>query len=212
MQLLLGIGTFAALAGVLVEFQFYVAAAASGNSSRENLAFFATLYLALNAAALVIQLLITARLQRRVGLFGSLLVLPTVLVGLVPLTLSTAAVGARATLRLAEGGLKSSIHRVSWEQSYLLVGPTQRAAAKLLVDGAAARMAEGAAALLLYAWLMFVVRSDDLAQHSSSWLTYLLIVALLAWIALTRRLARTHAGGRRFEENAVPADVRIPDS
>jgi ATP/ADP translocase len=140
------------------------------------------------------------------------LVLPTVLVGLVPLTLSTAAVGARATLRLAEGGLKSSIHRVSWEQSYLLVGPTQRAAAKLLVDGAAARMAEGAAALLLYAWLMFVVRSDDLAQHSSSWLTYLLIVALLAWIALTRRLARTHAGGRRFEENAVPADVRIPDS
>lgn len=212
LQLLLGIGLVASLAGILIEFQFYIAAAASDNSGRENAAFFATLYFALNAVALLVQVVVTPRLQRRVGLVGSLLVLPSALVGLTPAAILSTSLWARTTMRLAEGGLKSSIHRVSWEQSYLLIPSRQRAAAKLLVDGTAARLAEGVAALLIYSWLALAVRDEGLRQQSGSWITYLLLLALLVWIALTRALGR--AQSLASESDAAlegPLDGRIPD-
>lgn len=213
LQLLLGIGLLASLVGILIEFQFYIAAATAENSGRENAALFATLYFALNAAALIVQLVVAPRLQRHVGLIGSLLVLPGALTGLAPVALVSGSLWAPATMRLTEGGLKSSIHRISWEQTYLLISASHRAAAKLLVDGVAARIAEGVAALLLYGWLAFVVRGEDLRQHSASWIAFLLVLALLAWIALTRALGRMPRGvGKSDAGGSGAPDTWIPDS
>ena len=64
-MLLLGVGMAAALGGILVEFQFYLAAATSGASGSENATFFASVYTYLNVAALVVQLLAAPALQRR---------------------------------------------------------------------------------------------------------------------------------------------------
>jgi hypothetical protein len=212
-RVLLAIGLFTSLAGILIEFQFYIAAAASGNSGRDNAAFFATLYFALNAAALVVQVVVAPRVQNRLGLIGGLLVLPGTLIGLTPLAILNGSLWTRSTMRLTEGAVKSSIHRINWEQSYLLISANHRATAKLLVDGAAAHIAEGLASLLLLAWLALIVRGEDLGHHDASWITYFLLLALLAWVMLTRALGRAHADRQAMDLGTGEAvDARLPDS
>jgi ATP/ADP translocase len=153
-RLLLIVGACAALAGVLVEFQFYLAATEQEHTAQGNIALFANVYLALSIAALVVQVTVTGWLQQRAGLGGTLLILPATLALLSPAAIVSASLMLRTTIRLAEGGLKASIHRISWEQAYLPLAPEpHRGAAKLVVDGAVSRMTEGAAALLLFAWL-----------------------------------------------------------
>src|SRR5262249_52928941 len=149
---------------------------------------FASIYLTLNAAALVVQLIVTPRLQRAVGVHASLLVLPTVVLGGTTTLLASVSLFAPSLLRATEGGLRSSIYRVSWEQAYLSIDRAQRAQAKLVVDGMAGRLAEGAIALVLLAWLRFVVGDRPLVGQDTSSITYLLLGASGAWLGLTRAL------------------------
>lgn len=213
-RLLLIVGVCAALAGVLVEFQFYLSAAGSGNTARENVALFANLYLALGVVALTVQLTMMTWLHRRVGLNRVLLVLPAALAVLTPATIVNASLMLFSTLRLAEGGLKSSIHRVSWEQAYLPLPPSHRGTAKLLIDGSATRLAEGSAALLLFVWLRNVANVDTLGDQDLSWVTYGLLAAAVVWVVATRALVRHQP--RSVSGGMPPAgawlDVRLPDT
>lgn len=211
-RLLLAVGVSASLVGVLIELQFYVAAVASEHTPQESAAFFANLYLGLNTTALLVQLSVAPRIQRRVGLAGSLLVMPSALIGLMPMVFFGAQVTSRSLLRLAEGGLKSSIHRASWEQAYLPLPPHHRPVAKLLVDGAGARMGEGLAAVFLHVWLVTVVAGETVSGHSTTWIGAILLATLLLWFAMTRRLRRyeTHAGAHG--EEIDPPRTRVPDS
>lgn len=189
-RLLLAAGMLGALVGVLVEFQLYLTAAVSGGNARSNASFFANIYLVVNSAALVVQLWLLPLLQRAIGVHGALHVLPAALLGGAATVLVSASGAARALLRVTEGGLKASIHRVSWEQAYLPLAQPQRAVAKVLVDGAGARVAEGLAALLLWLWLRLWVGDGTLVGHDVTWIGWLLLVAACAWVALTRVLAR----------------------
>ena len=222
--LLLAIGMTASLAGILVEFQFYLAAATSGHSVRQNAHFFANAYLALNLAALLVQLVVLPPLERLVGVEGSLLVLPTALLGGAATLLASAGTLMRSALRIAEGGLKASIHRASWEQAFLPLTRAHRAAAKLLVDGAGARLAEGAAAAGLYLWLhagmpgraALARMPVEMAMlgRSPTWLAWLLLGTSLLWILLTRgigrRLGALVASGQEGVEHR--AEIPVPDT
>lgn len=189
-RFLLAIAMLAALAGLLIEFRFYLAAATSGNSMQANTRFFANFYLVLNVAALVVQVLLIPPLQRRFGVLGSLFVMPLILFGGATALLALGAGLTLSFLRVAEGSLKSSIHRVGWEQAYLPLERAHRAVAKLFIDGLAARLAEGTGALIVLLWLRAVVRGGGLVGRSTSWVGWLLLVVVLAWIALTARLGR----------------------
>jgi hypothetical protein len=204
----------AALVGLLVEFRFYAAAATSGNGARENASLFASVYLGLNAAALMVQLVVTPRLQRAVGVHGSQLVLPAAVLGGATTLLASTSLFAPSLLRTLEGGLRSSIHRVSWEQSYLPIAAAQRANAKLIVDGMAGRLAEGAIALVLLAWLRLVVGGRPLAAPDTSTITYLLLAASMVWVGLARALggARGDLGAGRCPPEALHPGLPLPDT
>jgi len=209
--LLLLIAMTGSLVGVLIEFQLYLAAAASGNDAHANARFFATVYTVLNAMALGVQVFLAPRLQGAIGVGGSLLILPTAL--LTGVLLGGASLFARSMLRVMDGGLKASIHRVNWEQAYLPLARTQRASAKVLVDGAGARVAEATAALILLAWLQLVVRGGSVVGRSTSWITVLLVAALAAWVGLTQilvRRLRTAAGADATDEMRIA--IPLPDS
>ncbi len=211
--LLLLTGMATSLVGLLVEFRFYIAVATSGNDARQNASLFASIYLALNAAALVVQLVVTPRLQGKVGVHGSLLVLPAAVLGGATTLLASASLFAPSLLRAMEGGLKSSIHRVSWEQAYLSIEKGQRAQAKLVVDGLAGRLAEGAIALVLLVWLRFVVGGRPLVEHDTASITYLLLAASVAWVGLARALGGTQDdwGAARPLPDGHP-DLVLPDT
>ncbi len=212
--LLLLTGMATALVGLLVEFRFYVAAATSGNDARQNASLFASIHLALNAAALVVQLVVTPRLQKAVGVHGSLLVLPIAVLGGATALLTSASLLAPSLLRAMEGGLRSSIHRVNWEQAYLSIETAERARAKLVVDGIAGRLAEGAIALVLLVWLRFVVGERPFVGQDTSSITYLLLAASVAWVGLARALggARGEGGAGRSSPEALPPELALPDT
>ncbi len=204
-RLLLGITSLAAAGGVLIEFQFYWHVSRLDAGNEGPAARFANLYLGLNLAAFVLQLVAGARLQRRIGVAGALAVLPLVITGLLPVVIGLAAGAAFAALRLAEGGLKASLYRVGWEQVYLLVSDRCRTEARLVVDGMGIRAAEGATALLLYAGM------QDPATLGR-WLPWGLLALALLWVALVARLrpylARAAANSGAKGETVI----RLPDS
>jgi len=158
------------------------------------------------------QLIVAPRLQRVVGVHGSLLVLPTAVVGGAAALLASASSLGPSLLRALEGGLRSSVHRVNWEQAYLAIDRPQRAQTKLIVDGVAGRLAEGTVALVLFAWLRFVIDGRPLAGQDGAWISYLLLAAAVAWVALTAALG-AQAGGRAVRASlATSAAVPLPDT
>ena len=207
--LLLGLGVLGAVVGVLIEFQFYWAASTSGALEREQSLYFANLYLLLNAVALAVQLVVMPRVQRSLGIVGSLMVMPAMLLGGAVLVSLSTGLAARGALRVTEGGLKASIHRANWEQAFLPIR-SDRTLAKLVVDGMGAHLGAGLVAALLYLWLHAVVGSDPLSEHSGSWMIWLLIASTTTLIVIARRLnpslRESHAPGDRIEFSSVPPE------
>jgi hypothetical protein len=212
--MLLAIAMTASLVGILVEFQFYIAATAAGRDGRANAEFFAGFYLALNAIALAAQLWVMPAVQRRLGVHGSLLVLPAALLGLAGALLVNASIMTRSLLRVTEGGLKSSLHRVNWEQAYLPLDRAHRAAAKLFVDGMGARLAEGAAAGILFLWIRAAMPLGTMIASRIGWITWALLATVAVWIVLTRALARTltPATTAAALDTGAKLAVPLPDS
>lgn len=209
---LLTVGMLAALVGVLVEFQFYVAASLAGGAARDKAALFANFYLWLNMAALMAQIWILPRLLRRVGIGGALLVLPMALVGGATGLAASGSLFVASAVRVTEGGLKSSIHRASWEQTFLSLEQHSRTRAKILVDGMAVRFAEGLAALVVLLWLRLVVGDSDLGTHSTAWMTLLLLMGALGWVVATRRLACEIRARARGPSSTTYQPVAPPNS
>lgn len=204
---LLVVAVMAGLVGVLIEFQFYLAAAVMPGDLHSHTRFFANVYLVLNAGAFAVQLLLMSRLQRVIGVNGSLMILPAVLAGGAISLLANASGVLRAGIRIAEGGLKSSIHRSNWEQAYLPIGPAERGVAKLMVDGMGARLGEGAAAGLLYLWLRVGATEVGHVGRGVAWLTWMVLIGTILWLVLTRRLGSEIA--RCMSTPAIAGTARV---
>lgn len=206
-RLLLSIAALTAVCGVLIEFQFYRAASSYSGGDADRTAVFANFYIGLSLAALAMQWFVAPRLQAAIGLTSSLLVLPGAILGLLPAVLGLASGTMHAVLRLTEGGLKSSVHRSSWEQTYLPIGAGCRTEAKLLVDGVGTRVAEGLGAALLYVGLAW-------GPAGSNGPMYALLVASLLWVILTMRARHVLEPGGPHGAAADPAEcyARMPDS
>ncbi len=187
----------AATAGLLIEFQFYAVVTRSGLARMD---FFAEFYVWLSVASLVAQLSIAPLVQARLGLGGALLVLPVTLGFLTSALTVSATVVTRSILRVAEGGLKASIHRVAWEQTFLALGSEERNKAKVLVDGAAARVAEGLTAVGLYLWFASGGRPDGN-----------LVAVLLAVVALWVVLVARARGWERPAPEEIDVAPQMPE-
>ena len=131
-------------------------------------------------------------------MYGSLLILPASLLGASLVAAASASSLARAWLRVAEGGLKSSIHRSSWEQAYLPLDRSRRAFTKILVDGVAARFGEGTAAAILL-------------MAGPHWIAAILIGGTALWLALTVALRKSRQSPDLLPEAELRPDIPIPD-
>lgn len=188
--LMLATGMAAGLTGVLLEFQFYLSVARAGGSAQDGADRFATIYVALNGAALTAQVLLLPRLRRWVGVGGGLMVLPAVLTGGAGGMLAGFSIWGIGSLRVAEGGLKAALHRPNWERAYLWLSRAERTAARLIVDGVGMRMAQGLAAGLIYLWLRRYDTPADLVQGGTAQLLTPLLLASLTWLGLGILLRR----------------------
>ena len=186
---LLLISMTGALAGLLIDFQFYAAAASASMGAKGNANFFANFYILLNFSSLLLQLFATPKIQDKVGLRGGLMVLPFALVGGATFATAAATAFSRSVLRVTEGGLRSSVHRSIWEQAFIPVDSTERSSVKIAVDGIAARIAEAIGAVAILVWLKQAVPDGVInMQLDTRWISWLLLVTVAVWLFDTRKL------------------------
>jgi ATP/ADP translocase len=190
---LLFISMTGALAGLLIDFQFYAAAAGAGMGPKGNANFFANFYILLNFSSLLLQLFATPKIQDRIGLRGGLMVLPLALIGGATFATAAATALSRSVLRVTEGGLRSSVHRSIWEQAFIPVDTTERSSVKIVVDGVAARVAEALGALAILFWLRQGLRGQMLnTPLDTGWISWAILATVVIWLAITQKL-RTQA-------------------
>ena len=186
---LLFISMTGALAGLLIDFQFYAAAVSAKMGMKGNTGFFANFYILLNFSSLLLQIFATPRIQDRVGLRGGLMVLPLALIGGATFATAAATALSRSVLRVTEGGLRSSVHRSIWEQAFIPVDPSQRSSVKIVIDGVAARIAEAMAAVALLLWLRRPAQQSAVSMPlDTSWITWIILIVVVVWLYITQRL------------------------
>jgi len=212
---LLLISMTGALAGLLIDFQFYAAAASASMGSKGNANFFANFYILLNFSSLLLQLFATPKIQDKVGLRGGLMVLPFALVGGATFATAAATAFSRSVLRVTEGGLRSSVHRSIWEQAFIPVDSTERSSVKIAVDGIAARIAEAIGAVAILVWLKQVVPDGVINMPlDTRWISWLLLITVAVWLFVTRKL-RVQVKSEAASIKAISSDdvdcERFPD-
>jgi ATP/ADP translocase len=212
---LLLISMTGALAGLLIDFQFYAAAASASMGSKGNANFFANFYILLNFSSLLLQLFATPKIQDKVGLRGGLMVLPFALVGGATFATAAATAFSRSVLRVTEGGLRSSVHRSIWEQAFIPVDSSERSSVKIAVDGIAARIAEAIGAAAILVWLKQAVPDGVINMPlDTRWISWLLLITVAVWLFVTRKL-RVQVKSEAASIKAMSSDdvdcERFPD-
>ncbi|HWP57037.1 MAG TPA: hypothetical protein VNL14_04000 [Candidatus Acidoferrales bacterium] len=186
---LLVISLLGAFAGLLIDFQFYAAAASARMGARGSANFFANFYILLNLGSLLLQLYATPWIQDRIGLRGGLMVLPLALIGGATFVTAAATALSRSVLRVTEGGLRSSVHRSIWEQAFIPVDAPERSFVKLVVDGIGARFGEIIAAGAVLIWLSNVAPGGVLPMALDvGWMAWLTLAVVVVWLLVTQRL------------------------
>lgn len=208
---LMAIAMTGALAGLLIDVQFYISATSASMGSQGNANFFANFYIMLNFSSLLLQLFATPKIQDKIGIRGGLMVLPFALIG--GAGFATAATAfSLSVLRVTEGGLRSSVHRSIWEQAFIPIESADRSVVKIAADGIAARIAEGAAALGLYFWVQRVAPGGVVTGPlDTRWMVWLTLATVIVWLWITQRL-KSRSQQKPQQSPAVEMDCeRFPD-
>jgi len=211
--ILLLISMTGALAGLLIDFQFYAAAAGARMGTKGNASFFANFYILLNFSSLLLQLFATPKIQEKIGLRGGLMVLPFALVGGATFATAAATAFSRSMLRVTEGGLRASVHRSLWEQAFIPVDSAERSSVKIAVDGIAARIAEAIGALAILFWLRRAAPAGLLAMPlDTRWMSWALLATVAVWLLVTQKLGAQVKREESGAESTPAADCeRFPD-
>jgi ATP/ADP translocase len=173
--------------------------------ARDLASAFGAIYTGLNAIGLVIQLVVTPRLLARWGVGGALTVLPLILVASSVGFVVSGALLAVVALKLGDGSLRHSLHRVGSEILYLPVPAAVRDGWKLIADALGQRGGQALAALLVFASASIGTTARGLAGLTVlcgiGWLV-LLVVVRSAYIAQFRD---TLQAGEIQRDVALPA-------
>ncbi len=209
---LLFIAMTGALAGLLIDVQFYISATGASMGSKGNANFFANFYIMLNFSSLLLQLFATPKIQDKIGVGGGLMVLPFALIGGAGFASAAATAFSLAVLRVTEGGLRSSVHRSIWEQAFIPVDSSERSLVKIAVDGVGARIAEGIGAFALYIWVQRVAPGGVVsAPLNTVWMAWLTLATVIVWLYITQRLrAQTEPAKARAAATELECQ-RFPD-
>ena len=209
---LLFIAMTGALAGLLIDVQFYISATSASMGSKGNANFFANFYIMLNFSSLLLQLFATPKIQDKIGVGGGLMVLPFALIGGAGFASAAATAFSLAVLRVTEGGLRSSVHRSIWEQAFIPIDSSERSLVKIAVDGVGARIAEGIGAFALYIWVQRVAPGGVVsAPLNTVWMAWLTLATVIVWLFITQRLrAQTEPAKARAAATELECQ-RFPD-
>jgi len=180
---------FAAVGAVIIDLQLNMAAeAALGAHSKDAITvFLARVQLWASTIGLLIQLLLTSRIHRHLGIGFALLMLPIGLGSTAVVVLMNAALWAPGLARVVDQSLRYTIGQTTCEVLYMPLPPDMKFTAKPFVDVTVDRFAKGLAAVLL----LFLIKPWGLGL---SWqkLSFASIVLTAVWIFLSLRAKKEY--------------------
>ncbi len=139
-------------AALLVTDYLFKSVASRAFGAEQLPGFFATYYAVLNGFALLVQLVLSGYLVRRVGVLSAAMVLPLLLIGGAAATILSGGVLVVVLLtKAADGGLRHSLHRVTSELLWMPLPDAQRTGAKTFIDTLLVRVAQALTAAVLLA-------------------------------------------------------------
>ncbi len=178
------------LAVTIIDFEFKLAASAS--LKKDELAeYFGYFYVVVGALAVVLQLFGTRRLLNRVGVIGSLAILPLILGAGSLLIAVFQRLWAAAITKGADTLFRYSINDATTQILYLPVPARWRASSKAFIDGVVKPFAIGSGGLLLLVYQRW---------HGDPFLLSLPCAALcVAWVVVVLRLRSKYV--RTLQDN-----------
>lgn len=137
------------IVATLVDFQFKTIAEGSFSSSDALTSFFGSFYALTGLVALLVQLLFSQRIWRRMGIGASLLLMPfSIAIGALALLIYPS-LWSVIIMKGGEGSFKHSLNRSGMELLFLPVPSDLKGRAKSLIDMSIDRLARGFAGVLL---------------------------------------------------------------
>ncbi|MGD8861404.1 MAG: Npt1/Npt2 family nucleotide transporter [Myxococcales bacterium] len=200
LRLIVAMAALVALVAVIADVQFNDVVERTYPDRDDKTAFFGRFFAGLNVFAILLQLFVTPRILTSLGVGAGLLVLP---IGLGAGTLGLLLLPGLITgvlPKLADGGLRHSVHRAAAEILFIPVPPDVKKRTKLFVDATVDSLFTGLGALLV----LFLTRQLDISYRSLGWLSLGLVGVLLA---VAVRLRAAYVGAFREALSRRELDV-----
>ena len=182
----LAIGS-AAVATVIIEYQFLMISNDSFPSEEDLARFFGLFYALTGAVSLVTQLFLTGWILTQFGILAGMLLLPTGLsLGSMAILFSPILASALIA-RTSDQVTKFTINKTSVELLWVPIAPEQKQSAKLFIDGTIKTGLQGLTGLIIFIFLKF------LELPTPTVMKYLSIIALgstIIWVATAFRLKK----------------------
>lgn len=197
---IVGVGV---IVGTLVDYQFSVIAAASISDADELTAFFGLWLSSLSVISFLLQMLVTSRALHSIGVNMTLMVLPFIVIIGSGVVILLPSLFSATGMKVAEGGLKQSMHKSGLELIGLPVPAHLKNRVKALVDVAVDSMATGVAGIIVLA-LMFV------GYTQARELSIVILTLALVWLYLIYRAKPEYLNAFRIaiERRAIrPEDI-----
>jgi AAA family ATP:ADP antiporter len=210
LQIIALVIAFAAVGANLIETQLNLATEAfKGRSATDNMTeFLAQVTLYLSAIGFLIQVGLTSRIHRRLGVGFALLILPTCLGASGLVILFNAALWSPALARILDTSLRYTVDKTTREVLFLPLPLDVKYRAKPFVDVTVDRFAKGLAALLV----LVLIKPWGL---SFSWqqISYASLAVAGLWVFAALRARREYQAAfrRSIEKRVIEADAVRPE-
>jgi ATP:ADP antiporter, AAA family len=209
LQIIALVISFAAVGAAIIEQQLNMAAeAAKGGQQTDAITvFLAQVQLWTSAIGFIVQVWVTSRVHRFLGIGFALMILPVSLGASAVVMLLNAALWAPGLARVLDQSLRYTIDKTTREVLFLPLPGDVTLKAKAFVDVTVDRLAKACAALLLLVLVQPWGLNLDWQQ-----LSYASLAMMALWIAMAIRARRGYlqAFRRSIERrDVVPAEVRL---
>jgi AAA family ATP:ADP antiporter len=198
---------FAAIGAAIIEQQLNMAAEESQGSGDAIAAFLAQIIVYLSLIGFFIQVVLTSRIHRYLGIGFALLILPVSLGSTGLLMLLNGAVWTAALARIVDTSLRYTVDKTSREILFLPLPTDLKYRAKPFVDVTMDRISKGVGALLI-----LVLIKDWGLGLSWQQLSYASLTMTALWIFFALRARREYIAAfrRSIEEQYVrPSEIRL---
>ncbi len=196
---------FAAIGAAIIEQQLNMAAAESRNSSDAVAAFLAQIIVYLSLIGFVIQVTLTSRIHRYLGIGFALLILPISLGGTGLLMLLNGALWTAGLGRILDTSLRYTVDKTSREILFLPLPPDLKYRAKPFIDVTMDRVSKGLGALLILVLLKV---------YNLSWqqLSFASLSMMVLWVFFALRARRQYLAAFRQsieQQDVKPSEIRL---